>query len=67
MGNSSSAVSQVADQVHNAVETLQQPDAAMPQEQQQAASAAAPAQCEPRDIATGKLMVENASIKIGVS
>lgn len=72
MGNKASVVSQVADQVQNAVETFQQPAAAVPQQQQQAAPAPAPApapaaQCQPGEVATGKLMVENASIKIGVS
>jgi hypothetical protein len=58
MGSSASVVSQVAEQVQDAVETIQ--------EQQQAAPAAAP-QCQPGEVATGKLMAENAHMKIGVS
>jgi hypothetical protein len=66
MGNKASVISQVAEQVQDAVETIQQPAPAAPQEQQQAAPAAAP-QCQPGEVATGKLMAENAHMKIGVS
>ncbi|KAF6253016.1 hypothetical protein COO60DRAFT_1549570 [Scenedesmus sp. NREL 46B-D3] len=66
MGNKASVISQVANQVQNSVQTMQQSAPATSQEQQQAAPAAAAPQCQPGEVATGKLIVENAAIKIGV-